>query len=300
MNAVGRIFIGLICVMSIIFMSFTVAVYSTSNNWKKIADAQKVDLDKSKAEANSLKSRMTELEKESNALLEAKGNEIAALRTEKDRLEQAEQGWEFKLSELQKDNNAAIQTIKETHSRLGSAQAQQRKLHTDLEKAQQDWITLLSDFVKKTDEAHALAMKLNNLESVSKELAKQFNNAKTVLNQFNLKPIPELYVGVPPFEVAGRITEVRVPDLVLITIGEDSGLMKGHQLDVYRKNEDGRDTYLGVVEVLLTEPNQAACKILPEYHKGTVKVDDIVTSAFSQERQKFQLKKDTHVATTSN
>jgi len=286
--------------MSIIFMSFTVAVYSTSNNWKEKAKVESDAKNKAVTEANALKNRLEELQKSVDEQLKAKGDTIAALYAQLDAFQTESKIAEANLTRLQTDINTAIQTIKTTHTSLSAAQAQQEKLRKDFNAFQVDWNALLSDFIKKTDEAHTLSMKLGNLEAVSQELVKQYANAKSVLNQFNLQPIPELYTGVPPHRVEGRITEVRATGMVEITVGEDSGLMKGHQLDVYRKSEDGRDIYLGVVEVVLTEPNRAACKVLPEYRKGTVQTNDIVTSEFSQERQKYQIKRDAHVATTIN
>ena len=37
MNLVGKIFIVLILVMSLVFMSFAVVVYATHHNWKEVA-----------------------------------------------------------------------------------------------------------------------------------------------------------------------------------------------------------------------------------------------------------------------
>ena len=300
MNAVGRIFIVLTFVMSIIFMSFTVAVYSTSNNWKEKAKVESEARSKATTEANALKSRLEDLQKSVDVQLAAKGDEVAALYAQIAILQTESQKTDEALASLQSAINQAVRTIQVTHTSLNAAQAQQTKLREDFNLAQRDWNDLLTNFIRMTDEANTLAMKLNNLEAVSQELVKQYASAKSVMDQFNLKPIPELYAGVPPFQVTGRITEVRATGLVEITVGEDSGLMKGHQLDIYRKSEDGRDVYLGVVEVVLTEPNRAACKILPEYRKGTVQINDIVTSEFSQERQKYQIKRDAHVATTIN
>jgi len=300
MNPVGKLFIGLIAVMSIIFMSFTFLVYTSSNDWKKKADEQKSLLDKARTESNQLKQRYEELEKNRDEQLKAKGDIIADLHSQVTVFAHSDQEKTQQLAKLQDAINTATQTIKSTHITLADAQSQQEELRKVFRKTQQDWNELLTEYVAKTDEAHTLSMQLDNLETVSRELVKQYDDAKSVLNRFNLKPDPQMYAGVPPFLVMGRITEVRATGLVEITVGEDSGLMKGHQLDVYRKAEDGRDMYLGVVEVVLTEPNRAACKVLPEYRKGTVQTHDIVTSEFSQERQKYQLKRDAHVATNTN
>ncbi len=37
MNLVGKIFVVLILVMSLVFMSFSVVVYATHNNWREVA-----------------------------------------------------------------------------------------------------------------------------------------------------------------------------------------------------------------------------------------------------------------------
>ena len=300
MNAVGRIFIVLIFIMSLIFMSFTVAVYSVSNNWKATADKLKGDLTKAQSDRSRLENEKKELEKNCDELLTAKGNEIAGLHAQLLQFQTDNTMQQEDLVRLQNAINIATQTIKTTHESLQVAQAEQTTLRNEFRKTQLDWNDLLTDFIKKTDEAHDLSMKLGNLESVSQELVKQYANAKAVLDLVGMKPVPELYTGIPPYLVTGRVTEVRPTGLVEVTIGEDSGLMKGHQLDVYRKSDDGRDIYLGVVEVLLTEPNRAAARIMPEYRKGTVQAGDIVTSEFSQERQRYQLNRDTHVATTIN
>ena len=300
MNAVGRIFIVLIFIMSLIFMSFTVAVYSVSNNWKATADKLKADLSKVQSDKNRLENEKKELEQSCNELLAAKGDEIAALRADLIRFQTDNTMQLAEMNRLQEAITLATQTIKSSHESLQVAQAEQTTLRGEFRKTQLDWNDLLTNFIRKTDEAHDLSMKLGNLESVSQGILEQYRNAKAVLDLVGMKPIPELYTGIPPYLVTGRVTEVRPTGLVEVTIGEDSGLMKGHQLDVYRKSEDGRDIYLGVVEVLLTEPNRAAARIMPEYRKGTVQAGDIVTSEFSQERQKYQIMRDAHVATTIN
>jgi len=300
MNAVGRIFIVLIFIMSLVFMSFTIAVYSASNNWKNKAAELTKERDDAKKKATESEKRFEDLKISVAEQMTAKGDIIAALHAEKANFQDESKTMESRLAQVDNTNRQAIQAIAVTHKSLNAAQAEQTTLRDDFRKTQLDWNGLMTDFIKKTDEAHDLEMKLANLQAVSKELVKQYANAKAVLDQFGYKPIPELYTGVPPYLVTGRVTEVRATGYVEITIGEDSGLMKGHQLDVYRKSEDGRDVYLGVVEVVLTSPNRAAAKVLPEYRKGTVQTGDIVTSEFSQERQKYQIKRDTHVATTIN
>lgn len=297
MHSLGKIFIGLICVMSIVFMSFAVSVYSTSNNWRETAQNLKKELDDAKSKNNALSSKLTDLQKNCEDMLAEKGALVSTLHTEAEEMRKQHDSDQRIIADLRKEVATASGLIQTAHSELSEARGQLISLRNTFRDTQKKWSQLFDDYVKETDKSHDLALKLSSLESVSLELVKQYEASVQVLKQFGLKPNPELYTGVPPFQVAGRITEVRSTGMVEITIGEDSGLVKGHQLDVYRK-ADGRDVYLGVVEVVLTEPDKAACKILPEYRKGTVQVDDIVTSEFSQERQKYQIKRNSHVATS--
>lgn len=298
MNIVGKIFIVTILVMSLVFMSFAISVYSTSNNWRETAKAKKLELDKAKSDLSALQAKMTNLQKSCDEKLAQKGNEIAALTTAREEITRELETKNTDLTTLQTQMITALATVRATHDEMQTARAELVSLREKFRKTQQDWNALFTEYVKKSDEAHYWSMQLSNLEAVSQELVQQYNDAKVVLDQFGLKPVPSLYQGIPPFQVAGQITEVRPNGLVEISIGEDTGLMKGHQLDVYRK-ADGKDVYLGVVEVLLTEPNRAACKVLPEYRRGTIQPEDVVTSEFSQERQKYQMKRDSHVATVN-
>jgi hypothetical protein len=156
-----------------------------------------------------------------------------------------------------------------------AARAEVEGLRKDLRKAQEDWATLYSNLVAKTDEAHGLAMKLANYRSVGEKLAKDYRDAVDVLKQHGLKPEPSLYSGVPPKGIHGIITEVRPNGWVEISVGEDSGIIKGHRLDVVR-NIDGRSSYIGKIEVVRAEADRSAAVILPEFRRGTVQQDDIV------------------------
>ena len=72
------------------------------------------------------------------------------------------------------------------------------------------------------------------------------------------------------------VVNVGDKDLVEISIGDDDGILVGHQLDVYRD-----DVYLGKVVVVKTSPDRAVAKIIPEYKKGTIRKGDSVTTKLS-------------------
>lgn len=298
MNALGKIFIGIIFLMSFLFMGFSIVVYSTHQTWKTKHDEIGKELSNVKAQLADLKKQNEDLDTFKKTKLNEKWSGIASLESTVIRLREDEAKSNADKAEMGNKIAAMMSTIASSHENIRNAQTEQNALRENFNKTQRDWNNLLDDYVAKTDEAHDLQMKLNNLEEVGRDLVKQYNSASTVLKHFGLKPLPEIYSGVPLHRVDGRVADVRPSDNTIeITIGEDSGIMKGHQLDIYRR-ADGRDVYIGVAEVVLAEPNRAACKILPQYRKGTVQVNDIVTSEYSQDRQKYQVKGgQEHVAT---
>jgi hypothetical protein len=53
-NVLGKIFVFGVFVMSLMLMSFAVAIYSSHVNWQEVAKKKQEDLDKLKAEESSL------------------------------------------------------------------------------------------------------------------------------------------------------------------------------------------------------------------------------------------------------
>ena len=55
------------------------------------------------------------------------------------------------------------------------------------------------------------------------------------------------------------------------------GLLKGHQLEVYRIG-GGQSTYVGRIEVVKTSPDKSVCKIDPKFQNSNMMVGDRVAS----------------------
>ena len=70
---------------------------------------------------------------------------------------------------------------------------------------------------------------------------------------------------------------VKSGGLVEIILGADSGLRKGHALEVYRVTSSG-STYVGRIEVMETTPDRAVCKIDPKFQQSDIQNGDSVTS----------------------
>ncbi len=92
MNLVGKIFIVLIFVMSVLFMGFAVAIYASHKNWKTVVDAPetglKAQLEKEKSKSGQLASERDRLAEQRDAEELARRDVKSKLQTEKDILEE--------------------------------------------------------------------------------------------------------------------------------------------------------------------------------------------------------------------
>ncbi|GHT30841.1 hypothetical protein FACS1894214_1450 [Planctomycetales bacterium] len=277
MNLLGKMFILLIFIMSITFMAFSVAIYATHTNWKKRSEEVAVKLKEAQTAAQQIAERRDDLLRQRDEELSKRAAAISTLTTKVEELDKENKQFRDELTQLNEQKEQGIAAVKLSHDSMVAARAEVEGLRKDLRKSQEEWAKLYSDLVAKTDEAHGLAMKLANYRSVGDKLAKDYRDAVDVLKQHGLKPEPELYSGVAPKGVHGIITEVRPNGWVEISIGEDSGIVKGQRLDVVR-NIDGRSSYIGKIEIVRAEADRSAAVVLPEFRRGTVQQDDVVES----------------------
>ncbi len=275
MNTIGKMFIGLIFIMSIMFMGFSVVIYATHTNWKARCAQLETALSESKTKAKQLLDARDEIQRGLTEEVNRRATVIANLTTKVEELDKDNTAFKDELAQLKGDKEQGIAAVKLSHETQVMLRTEVDGLRKDLRSAQEDWATLYTELVAKTDEAHALALQLATYRSVGEKLTQDYQDAIEVLRKHGLKPVPGDYTGVPPTGVQGVVTEVRPNGWVEISIGADSGLMKGHRLDVVR-NLDGRSSYIGKIEIEQTQPDRSAARILPEYRRGTVQRDDVV------------------------
>jgi len=288
MNLVGKIFVVLIFVMSILFMGFVMAVYATHRNWRDVVMNPEdqvtpekplgltFQLDAVTRANEELRATLEKLDAELEAEKADRRQALAKLQTEKDTLERERDQREQQLAQLQEEKRRAVAAMEAAHQTLADLRAEVTALRTEVRQAQKERDADREKVIKLTDDLHQAAIAQRTLKARNTELTANYADALEVLRKFDLKPHPALYTGVPP-KVEGEVSAVRSGGLIEINIGSDDGLMQGHTLEVFRAS-DG--TYLGRVEVTHTLPDKAAAKILPELQKGSIQEGDSVTSKF--------------------
>ena len=126
MNLIGKIFVVLIFVMSVVFASFAIAVYGTHENWKtKAADLQK-NIELVRADLQKAQEEQARLVKQIDDETLAKRQALAKLETEKTELQ-------TQRDELVKQRDALMTKDKEAVAALDVAQQNLAKLTKEVD-----------------------------------------------------------------------------------------------------------------------------------------------------------------------
>mgnify|MGYP000237189477 CR=1 FL=1 len=285
MNLVGKIFIVLILVMSVLFMAFALAVYATHRNWYEVVLNQEATTTKPLGLQFQLKNakeenkQLTEQRDELKKALEKEKNDrrqaVAKVETENADLKAQHDGDQKKLDELTKQLGAAVVAMQTLETDAAGLRKENLTLREQISKAQQERDIAFKQAVERADQLHQAELELKTLRARNRVLADDLANAMAVLRRFGLKSDPAAYTGPP--KVEGVVLATLGTGMMEISIGEDDGLMKGHQLEVYRM-ADGAAKYVGRVEVIQVAPEKAVCRVIPGMLKAPVQVNDRVAS----------------------
>jgi hypothetical protein len=278
MNIIGKIFVFAVFIMSLVFMSFAVAIYSSHINWeqevnRKAEDVQggqqlglKFQLEEAQKERKKLEEQISTLVQKVAASEAARDQVVAKLRTA---LEEKNE----ELGRLAKEKETREEAQQKAIAELEMAEA-------NLKKAV-DEVAGLREQVRqqqaKVDKAAELAQKLHESQSFleianerKEQLEKQVANARLLLKQqgLSLDALPK--DRVPTLD--GDVLAV-ADNAIEVSLGGDEGLQAGHTLEVYR---DGQ--YVGRAVVKTVKPDRAVAVILREYSRGIVQRGDKVTT----------------------
>lgn len=282
MNTIGKIFVFALFIMSLVFMSFAVALYSTHTNWRdeimrsreQIKPGQqlgyKAQLDQAKTERNNLSAEITKLQAEVAAseaardqvvakiqtALEEKNKDLEVLRKEKEARELEREKAQAELAAARLELEAASKVVADLRAEVRS---QQDKVDEQVDRA-----------AKIASELHEKESFLEIASERKAQLEKQVANARLLLQQSGLS-IDNLPRDAVP-KIDGVVTNV-VDDSIELSLGGDDGLQMGHELDVYRN-----DQYLGRVRVVSIKPDKAVAVVIREFVRGVIQRGDKVAT----------------------
>jgi hypothetical protein len=285
MNLVGKIFVFIILVMSVVFMAFAVAVYATHKNWRDVVLnptagvgrdlGLKLQLDEEKKRNEDLTKQLEDRKKELETEKAARRQSLTKLQEEATGLKKERDDLETQVAALKKDQRQVLGDMAATQASASKWRTELDAIRTDIRGAQKDRDDNFKQVVILSDNLQQAQGELNRLKDRQVQLAEQIAQAKKVLAASGLDiNVP---VGNTPPEVQGIVVAAKEGGMVEISIGSDDGLRQGNTLDVFR-SEGPTGKYLGRIEVLETKPDRSVAKVLPEFRKGIIQKEDRVST----------------------
>lgn len=267
MTTVGKILVVLHLVLSILFMAFAGAVFTSQKNWKTLAETkikelkaasakqttQQADFDKEKTDtAKKLADQVDDIRKltgEKTAL----GNQVTALDADVKRL------------------NVALDGVRD-QAALSTTEADERKKEADLQREKTSVLyqtreELITSLQKASDEKFGLDLQLQQLMEKHERMLADLATMKRFLASKNLETDPKLMQAqvTPPPPLDGLITDYRKDpkggmEYVEISLGSDEGVNVGHKMTAYSTN----GKYLGQVRLTKVFPDKAVGIVVKE------------------------------------
>src|SRR4029078_11142770 len=114
MNWLGKVFVVVILIMSLVFMGLALAVYATHKNWQQVS----TDLNKKLADARS---ENTRLQAENNRKVEELERETTAREQQAVKLEAERVSLADRLAQIQTERDTLVQSQRDHNAAAASA-----------------------------------------------------------------------------------------------------------------------------------------------------------------------------------
>jgi len=274
MNWIGKVFVVIILIASLVFMGLALAVYATHKNWQQVSLDLNKKLTDAKSENAKLQTehnrRVEDLEKEKTIAEQ----QVAKLDSERvsltERYAQAQTELEG-LRQNQRDHIAAVASTQKINEGLAGEVTELRgRIRTTL----QDRDSLFKKALDATEELHKAAGEYNTTLERNKQLTKQVAGKDVVMRAGGIDPNTDPGSVVPTVEgTVSKIERKAGGQLVEITIGADDGLKTGNTLEVSRGAK-----YLGRVEIIQTSPDKSVGRVDRKFQQGQIQEGDRVAT----------------------
>lgn len=274
MNLLGKIFIVLILVLSVVFMTLAMAMYATHKNWRE--EAQKLQTQVQQAQAQ-LEQKVTEynrMESELKRVTVDKDQQISKLESERVALEGRNASIQSELDQLKQERREATAAVAATQQNNEKLAGEVTTLRQDIRTNQQLRDQAFASALNATEELHQSKGELDSALERSRQLTSQVAGMTTVMRENGLNPATDPNAVTPRVDgFVSQVKRVAGAQLVEVTIGSDDGLKPGHTVEVFRDSK-----YLGRVEILKTSPDKSVGRVDRRYQQGQIQEGDRVAT----------------------
>jgi len=277
MNAVGKILVMLNLVMSLVFMSFAILVYSTHKNWEvvvkgptaELPQGLKGEVDKLVVERDKASASILALTAENAREIKARDDRLAMLETKSASQQTQLIAAQEEVKKVSEDKSKTTAAIDALISQNGLKSDEIRQLNERIETQRAN----LSDMQLKILELTGNVAGLSTLLAQARE---QYQVLLGELQRYKAMADGKQLAGSTKIKLEGIVSNVTsgsTDGLVQISLGSDDGVTRGMTFEVYREAK-----YLGRIEILQTWADAAVGKAIPEFRKGNIEKNDHVTT----------------------
>lgn len=270
MTLLGKVFTGLIFILSVIFFALGVAVNSTHISQKDIAATQSKIAADAKIKNEQLQKALEETKSELAIEQLARRSALAALQTELERLSRELGTKETELVALTAAHTALVKTEQGSQQELSARTKDNELLRKQIVDIRNNLSDVLARYVAATDEKVRLEGMHDTLNAQLAELSNDYTSARQNLDALGIKD--NTLVDAPP-AVNGEVVAVATNGLVELSLGRDDGLREGFTLEVSRNGQ-----YLGRVKVKTVRDDKSVAETVVGYQRGYIRKGDRVDS----------------------
>jgi hypothetical protein len=274
MNWLGKVFVVVILIMSLVFMGLSMAVYATHKNWKLASESLNSQLTAANAEKAALitahNRRVEDLEREKTSATQ----QAVKLEAEKVALDEHNKQTQAELDGLRQNQREHIAAVASTQAINQTLTTEVGGLRQRIRDEQQTRDRVFKTALDATEQLHQAAGEYQSARERSEQLIKQVAGMTTVMRAEGIDPATEPGSVVPTVEgVVSQIRRTAGAQLVEVTIGADDGLKTGNTLEVSRG-----DKYLGRLEIIETSPDKSVGRVNRNFQQGQIQEGDRVAT----------------------
>lgn len=272
MTLLGKVFTGLLFLLSVIFFTLAVAVNASHVDYRKLvkdpATGYEARVKKAEEKNKQLTTTLEDTKSELSIEQAARRSALGALQTQIEQRESELAAQEGELKKLLAAHTALVLTEQQTQQDLNARTKDNETLRKQIVDAREDRDQTFARYTKALDEKTRLEGMYQSLNERLQQLASDYTGAKEQLEILGLKP-NSLVQGAP--EANGEITAVSTGGLVEVSLGQDSGMREGLTLEVSRAGQ-----YLGRLKITRVKPGASVAQILTGFQTGYIRKGDRV------------------------
>jgi hypothetical protein len=279
MTFVGKILVITIMAFALAFLGLSSVVFTTSKNWM-------VATRNERAKVDEFKKKMTDAQAASDAAKKGQEDAKAEYAEQKKVLEnsltaeqEANKRNQAELTSTRAQVAVARQTAKSAIEEAEAKGERTKLALTQLSAAEKQGNEYKLNQAELNDKIRDLTRQLETATKNNSLLRETVAKFSTLLTKNGLSTDISQIKGLEsPPPVTGEVMRIDPTNRYMeISIGSDDGLVVGHEVYLYRL--DPRPEYLGKVQIISVDPDQAVAKVVGKTYMGKkIKEGDIVSS----------------------